>query len=103
MQDEPAERAGRKTLPNEPVYETFVLSWKGQALTLRWCVQWFGDVTAHLEIVSQDRRPHPISETGYRSHFCHRELVESVGGPMAFVTAWLETKDDGKAVQLSLF
>ena len=82
MQDAPEERAGAKALPNEPVYETFVLPWKGQALTLRWCVQWFGDVTAHLEIVTDDRSPHPISETGYRSHFVHRQVVEvySSGG-----------------------
>ncbi len=62
MQDEPDERAGGKPLRNEPVYETFVLTWKGQALTLRWCVQWLGNETAHLEIVTEDRRPHPISE-----------------------------------------
>jgi hypothetical protein len=43
-----------------------------------------------------------MSETGYRSHFCSRELVEDAGGPVAFVTAWLETKDDGKPVQLLL-
>ena len=103
MQDAPAERAGDRTLPNEPVYETFVLPWKGQALTLRWCVQWFGDVTAHLEVATDDRSPHPISETGYRSHFTHRQVVEERGGPEAFVRAWLEEVDDGEPVQLSLF
>ena len=103
MQDAPEERGGARALPNEPVYETFVLPWKGQALTLRWCVQWFGDVTAHLEIVTDDRSPHPISETGYRSHFVHRQVVEEQGGPEAFVRAWLEEVDDGKPVQLSLF
>lgn len=60
-------------------------------------------MTAHLEIVTADRSPHPISETGYRSHFCPRVEVEDAGGPLAYVTAWLETKDDGKPVQLSLF
>jgi hypothetical protein len=59
-------------------------------------------LTAHLEIVTADRSPHPISETGYRSHFCSREQVEDAGGPVGFVMAWLETKDDGKPVQLSL-
>lgn len=99
MQDEPEERAGEKA----PVYETFVLTWKGQALTLRWCVQWLGNETAHLEVVTEDRRPHPISETGYRSHFTHRQVVEEAGGPEAFVRAWLEEVDDGEPVQLSLF
>ena len=84
-------------------YQEQVLTWKGQDITVRWCPVWLGGDTAHLEIVTQDRQAHPISETGYLSHFCPRELVEEAGGPAAFVTAWLETKDDGKPVQLSLF
>jgi hypothetical protein len=31
-----------------------------------------------------------------------RALAEEAGGPVAYVTAWLETKDDGTPVQLSL-
>jgi hypothetical protein len=84
-------------------YEEHQLDWKGQEITVQWCPVWLGGDTAHLEIVTADRSPHPISQTGYRSHFCPRELVEEAGGPAAFVMAWLETKDDGKAVQLSLF
>ena len=87
----------------ENSYDEYALDWKGQGITVRWCPEWLGDDTAHLEIVTTDRSPHPISETGYRSHFCPRELVEVAGGPVAFVTTWLETKDDGKPVQLSLF
>ena len=84
-------------------YEEFQLDWKGQGITIRWCPGWLGGDTAHLEIVTKDRSAHPISETGYRSHFCPRGLVEDAGGPLAFVTAWLEMRDDGKPVQLSLF
>lgn len=84
-------------------YEEHQLDWKGQGITVRWCPQWLGGDTAYLEIVTQDCQARPISETGYRSHFCSRELVEAVGGPVAFVTAWLEREDDGKPVQLSLF
>lgn len=84
-------------------YEQHHIEWKGQGITVRWCPVWLGGDTAHLEIVTPDRRPHPISETGYWSHFCPRELVETAGGPVAFVTAWLETTDDGEPVQLSLF
>lgn len=83
-------------------YEEFQVDWRGQGIIVRWCPEWLSGHTAHLEIVTEDRCPHPISQTGYRSHFCPRELVEDVGGPVAFVTAWLETKDDGKPVQLSL-
>jgi hypothetical protein len=83
-------------------HEEHKLDWKGQEIIVRWCPEWLGGDTARLEIVTVDRSPHPISETGYRSHFCPRELVEGVGGPVAFVMAWLDTKDDGKPVQLSL-
>ena len=89
--------------PRELVYEEYQINWKGHDITVRWCPEWLGGDTAHLEIVSPDRATHPISQTGYRSHFCPRELVEDVGGPVAFVTAWLERVDDGKPVQLSLF
>ena len=103
MQDESETMAGGTPLPHEKVYETFSLDWKGQALTLRWCAKWSEDITAHLEIITEDRRPHPISETGYRSHFIPRERVEEAGGPVAYVKLWLESKDNGNPVQLSLF
>lgn len=83
-------------------YEEFQIDWRGQEITVRWHPEWLLGYTAHLEIIALDGSPHPISETGYRSHFCPRELVEDAGGPVAFVTTWLETKDDGKPVQLSL-
>jgi hypothetical protein len=86
----------------EDTYEEHQLAWKGQGITIRWAPNWSVGVIAHLEIVTADRKAHPISETGYKSHFCPREQVEEMGGPVAFVTAWLESKDDGKPVQLSL-
>lgn len=85
------------------IYEEHHLEWKGQGITIRWAPNWSVGVISHLEIVTVDRKAHPISETGYKSHFCPREQVEEMGGPVAFVTAWLESKDDGKPVQLSLF
>jgi len=53
-------------------YEEFQIDWRGQGITVRWCPEWLGGDTAHLEIVTSDRLPHPISQTGYRSHFCPR-------------------------------
>lgn len=87
----------------DDLYEEHHFEWRGQEITVRWCPNWTVGVIAHLEIITADRTPHPISETGYKSHFCLRELVEELGGPVAFVAVWLETKDDGKPVQLSLF
>lgn len=89
-------------MPDE--YETLELWWRKQRLIVRWCADSFVYAgICHLEILTEDRSPHPISETGYRSHFCPRAEVEDAGGPVAYVTAWLETKDDGPPVQLSLF
>ncbi len=85
------------------IYEEFQITWNGQQITIRWCAEWLGGDTAHLEVITPDRSPHPISQTGYRSHFCPREVVEDAGDPVAFVMAWLEHADDGKPVQLSLF
>jgi hypothetical protein len=84
-------------------YQAFTLDWKGQALTIRWCPEWTPSVMAHLEAQSADEKPHPISETGYKSHFIQKQEVVNMGGPVAYVTAWLEELDDGKPVQLSLF
>jgi hypothetical protein len=87
----------------EDLFEEHEVTWRGQVITVRWCPNWTTGVIAHLEIVTADRAAHPISETGYKSHFCPREQVEEMGGPVAYVTAWLELRDDGKPVQLSLF
>jgi hypothetical protein len=86
-----------------PVYDEFQINWQGQSLTVRHCAAWLGDETAHLEVVSADRAPHPISDTGYRSHFIRPEHIEEEGGPVAYVTAWLRSLNDGKPKQLSLF
>jgi hypothetical protein len=46
---------------------------------------------AHLEIrsVHPERAALPMTKTGYRSHFEVPENVDAVGGPDAFVRAWL--------------
>lgn len=66
--------------PKEPVYQEYQINWRGQEITARWCPEWLDGDTAHLDIVTPDRTPHPISQTGYRSHFCPRELVDNAGG-----------------------
>jgi len=97
--EEPVEAPERP----QPVYDEFQIDWHGQRLIVRHCAAWMGDETAHLEIISVDRTPHPISETGYRSHFIRPEHIAEEGGPVAYVTAWLRSLDDGKPKQLSLF
>lgn len=46
---------------------------------IKWEPNAFGGVIAHLELMTEDSVAFPISETGYRSHFCHKEDVELQG------------------------
>ena len=60
----------------------------------------------HVELMTEPRTPLPVTETGYRSHFMPYGTVESHGGAVAFVTAWLEhdAKRAGwSGAQLTLF
>lgn len=95
-------------------YETYRIDWEGIALSVRWMPEWFGvrvHEIGHLEIESEDRQPLPVTETGYRSHFVHREYVEEAGGPVAYVRAWLDHEAQSESwtatsearKQLSLF
>ena len=53
----------------------------------------------HLEIesIKPKRAPLPITETGYRSHFMPALDLINAGGPVTFVTAWIEQEAKGKA------
>lgn len=53
----------------------------------------------HLEIESirPKRAPLPITETGYRSHFIPALDLINAGGPVTFVTAWIEQEAKSKA------
>lgn len=75
--------------------ETYRIDWEGIALSVRWTPQWLGidldgHQVAHLELVSDERVPLPVTETGYRSHFTSREAVELEGGPVAYARKWLD-------------
>ena len=53
----------------------------------------------HLEIesIKPKRAPLPITETGYRSHFILALDLINSGGPVTFVTAWINQEAKGKA------
>jgi len=80
-------------------YEPHQIEWRGVLIEVRYCPSWsksheeiYGERMAHLEVMSLDepRRPLPMTETGYRSHFIHAKTIEDQGGPVAFVRAWLD-------------
>lgn len=53
----------------------------------------------HIEVesITPSRAPLPITETGYRSHFIPALELMNAGGPVTFVTAWIEQEAKGKA------
>lgn len=77
--------------------ERHVLEWQGIRIAVSYEPNWLnlGDITgchAHLQVesVTPDRAPLPITGTGYRSHFTHATTIDSFGGAVAFVEAWLD-------------
>jgi hypothetical protein len=51
-----------------------------------------GYPVSHLEVetISPSRSALPFTETGYKSYFTTANDIESAGGPVAYVRAWLE-------------
>ena len=44
----------------------------------------------HVEVITEPRKPLPISETGYRSLFINGGEVENAGGAASFAMRWLD-------------
>lgn len=58
---------------------------------------YLGQGQDHVEVesIAPAKAPLPISETGYRSHFIAPLDLMSDGGPVTFVTAWLDGQARG--------
>lgn len=56
-----------------------------------------GSDHVEVESISPKRAPLPITETGYRSHFMPALELVNAGGPVVFVTAWIEREAKTKA------
>jgi hypothetical protein len=83
--------------------EKFPINWQGIALEIRFERNWLGSPPSefhpsHLEIatITPEREPLPITETGYLSHFVAAEDIDEAGGPVAYVTTWLDGAAKGK-------
>ena len=89
---------------------TETLDWHGFFVQVTFERQRFVD-HIQIETLEPQRAPLPITETGYRSHFIAKGIVEDAGGPSAYVLAWLNDSATGKGWyeieaglrQLSLF
>lgn len=68
---------------------TYRLDWQGIGMTITHAQNQWG-IIDHIEIHTDGKRPIPITETGYRSHFLSGQLVKPYGTANAFVKAWLD-------------
>lgn len=67
------------------------VAWRGIGLDVRHCGNWCAMVGIdHIEIVSAERVPLPITGTGYKSHFISPERIAEIGTPVEYVMAWLD-------------
>lgn len=75
--------------------EVHALHWRGVDIEITFERHWLGIprriADAHLTVTAKGRRPLPITETGYRSHFLAADEIDTAGGPVAYVATWLDT------------
>jgi hypothetical protein len=82
--------------------DIFTIDWQGTTLSVTYEEAYLGLTwNAHLQIeaLTPSRAPLPMTETGYRSYFCHPEEIAVSGGPVAYVLAWLEQDAQSKEWQ----
>ena len=76
--------------------ETHTIVWRGIIVEVSYEAQWLGSggpfSSAHLQLnaIEPEGAILPVTETGYRSHFTDRAIIEEAGGPAAFAKAWLD-------------
>ena len=73
------------------------MDWNGISLEVSWEPSWLAlpetqYAVGHLQLqsIAPERAPLPVTETGYRSLFINPQDVMNEGGPLAFVSAWLD-------------
>ena len=90
--------------PNKARYE---IEWRDSVIgtTMRIRIthsrDYLGQGQDHIEIesIAPKKAPLPITETGYRSQFVSPLELVNNGGPVVFVTAWLDHEAKGKEWQ----
>lgn len=70
-------------------YEVFDVVWHDMKLEIRHKKNWAAGFD-HIEVISANCEPLPITETGYRSLFILPERIAEYGTPVEYVQTWLE-------------
>ena len=86
--EQKAEQTARERAARTSRYETtwqHPLTGKTAKLAIKHTRDYLGSGEDHLEIESVKGGPHPLSDTGYRSHFVKGLALINAGGPVVFV------------------
>jgi hypothetical protein len=97
----PTDHAIGGTAPRKTTYE---IDWRNPvtAETVRIRITHARDYLVHgtdhiaVESIKPKKAPLPISATGYLSHFIPALQLINAGGPVRFITAWIEHEARGK-------
>lgn len=88
-------------MPKE--YKTLSLIWREVAITVRYCDDWsrghyqiHGSKMTHTEIIRDDGKQLPITDSGYRSHFMDITHLDKYNGILDYVTRWLDHQAQSK-------
>jgi len=76
-------------------YKVFKAEWRGIELEIRHKKNWAAGID-HIEVISANREPLPITETGYRSLFILPERIAEFGTPVKYVLTWLDDAAQSK-------
>ena len=68
---------------------TTMLIWNGINIIVIHTPNYAGEID-HVELHTENRQRIPVTDTGYRSHFCHESQIEPYGSALSFVQAWLD-------------
>lgn len=79
------------------------IDWRGIAVRITHHPDRFMRGFDYLEVesVAPERAALPITETGYKSHFLPGGDLAGYGGPVAFVTSWLDHEAKSSAWRAS--
>jgi hypothetical protein len=89
----------RRKISKHTVTWTHPITGKPRSLELTHTRGYLHAGNDHLEIRSIKPRdaPHPLSATGYLSHFIHAGELKAKGGAVRFVTDWLSSAARSRA------
>ena len=97
--------------PEKPHHDTERINWRGITLDIRFWPERFGAEHLEIFVISPERAPLPVTQSGYRSEFLPPGTTQAAGGPVAYAIAWLDhaaqcprwIQQEDHARQLSLF